>query len=67
MKLQQSTPDRVRGRLWTLPVLIALASLIGLVVGLVGDGVFDALGWVGLLSVLLAIGWAWRRREAIRT
>ena len=58
MNLRQST--------WTLPVLIALASLIGLVVGLVGDGVFDALGWVGLLSVLLAIGWAWRRREAIR-
>jgi len=37
------------------------------VVGLVGDGVFDALGWIGLLSVLLSIGWAWKRREAIRT
>ena len=67
MKLQQSTPDRVRGRLWTLPVLIALASLTGLVLGLVGDGVFDGLGWLGLLSVLLAIGWAWKRREANRT
>ena len=59
MSLRQST--------WTLPVLIALASLIGLVVGLVGDGVFDALGWIGLLSALLTIGWAWRRREALRT
>jgi len=59
MNLRQST--------WALPVLIGLASLIGLVVGLVGDGVFDALGWIGLLSVLLAIGWVWRRREAVRT
>ena len=59
MNLRQST--------WTLPVLIALASLIGLVVGLVGDGAFDALGWIGLLSVLLAIGWAWRRRGAVGT
>ena len=58
MTLRQST--------WTLPVVIALASLIGLVVGLVGDGVFDALGWIGLLSVLLTIGWAWRRGKAVR-
>ena len=58
MSLRQST--------WALPALIASASLIGLVVGLVGDGVFDALGWIGLSSVLLAIGWAWRRGKAVR-
>ncbi len=56
MSLRRST--------WALPVLIALASLAGLVVGLVGDGLFDALGWAGLLTALVAIGWAWRVRKA---
>lgn len=54
MSLRQST--------WTLPVLIAVASLAGLVVGLVGDGMFDALGWFGLVPALLALAWAWRIR-----
>lgn len=55
MNLRQST--------WALPLLIALASLAGLVLGLVGDGLFDALGWAGLLSALGAVGWAWRARR----
>ena len=55
MSLRQST--------WTLPVLIALGSLAGLVIGLVGDGVFDLMGWLGLLTALLAIAWAWRVRN----
>lgn len=56
MNLRRST--------WTLPVLIALGSLGGLVIGLVGDGVFDLVGWLGLLTALLAIAWAWRVRNA---
>ena len=55
MSLRRST--------WTLPVLIALGSLAGLVIGLVGDGVFDMVGWLGLLTALLAIVWAWRVRN----
>lgn len=58
MSLRQST--------WTLPVLIGLASLAGLVVGLVGDGVFDAFGWLGLAPALLALAWAWRARVGER-
>ena len=54
MSLRQST--------WTLPVLIAAVSLAGLIVGLVGDGIFDALGWLGLVPALLALAWAWRVR-----
>jgi len=57
MNLRRST--------WTLPVAIALLSLAGLVLGLVGDGVFDALGWIGLLAALAAIGWAWRTRKTV--
>lgn len=56
MSLRRST--------WTLPVLIVLGSLAGLVIGLVGDGVFDMVGWLGLLTALLAIAWAWRVRNA---
>lgn len=54
MSLRQST--------WTLPVLIAVASLAGLIIGLVGDDLFDALGWLGLVPALLALAWAWRER-----
>lgn len=54
MSLRQST--------WTVPLLIAMASLVGLVVGLVGDGLYDALGWLGLLPALAALAWAWRIR-----
>lgn len=54
MSLRRST--------WTLPLLIAAGSLAGLVLGLVGDGAFDALGWIGLLPALLALAWAWRLR-----
>ncbi|CAO3425142.1 hypothetical protein [Azospirillum doebereinerae] len=47
-----------------IPVLIALVSIVGLVAALLGDGVFDAVSWVGLLVPLLVIGWAVRRRPA---
>lgn len=45
---------------WILPILIALASLIGLVSALTGDGWRDVLSWVGLGVPLAATLWAVR-------
>lgn len=47
---------------FTLPILIGLASLIGLVAALTGDGWRDWVAWAGLAIPLLAVGWAMRPR-----
>ncbi|WP_404713009.1 hypothetical protein [Sphingomonas sp. MMS24-J13] len=41
-----------------LPTLIALASLIGLVSALTGDGWRDAIAWVALAIPIAAVVWA---------
>jgi hypothetical protein len=41
-----------------LPILIALASTIGLVVALTGDGWRDGLSWIGLVIPPAAVLWA---------
>ncbi|MBU3077497.1 hypothetical protein KOF26_06415 [Sphingomonas sp. XMGL2] len=43
-------------------VLIALASLSGLVIALTGDGARDATAWLGLAVPVAAAAWAaWAR------
>jgi hypothetical protein len=37
-----------RRQIWTIPIVLAVASTIGLVSALVGDGVWDVLSWVAL-------------------
>lgn len=49
---------------WTLPALIAAASIIGLVSALTGDGWRGALSWIGLGVPVAAPLWAMRRRRA---
>ncbi|WP_298090177.1 hypothetical protein [uncultured Sphingomonas sp.] len=44
------------------PVLLALASIAGLVVALTGDGVRDVVSWAALALPIVAVGWAMRRR-----
>ena len=46
-----------------IPLLLGLASAIALVAGLVGDGLWDALCWLGLALPLVAIVAAWLGRE----
>lgn len=50
-------------RIFAVPVLIALTSLIGLIAALLGDGVLDVVSWVGLAVPLVIIGWAMKRRR----
>lgn len=35
-----------------IPALIALASLVGLISALVGDGIFDAVSWAAFVAML---------------
>lgn len=51
---------------FAVPVLIALATLAGLIIALLGDDWHDAAGWAGLSSSLLAIAWAVRPKTLTR-
>ena len=52
-------PDRLSG-----PVAwIALASIVGLVSALIGDGVFDAVSWLVFSGLLALVVRAWIRRD----
>lgn len=44
-------------RLWSLPLLIALLTAGGLVVALLGDGIWDALSWLMFAAPLMSITW----------
>jgi len=60
-----SAPNTTRSP-FVAPAWIALASLVGLVSALIGDGVFDAISWL-VLSVLIGLFVrAWIRRERKR-
>ncbi|MBJ7500440.1 MAG: hypothetical protein JHC57_11875 [Sphingopyxis sp.] len=49
--------------IFAVPLLLALASLVGLVVALTGDGWRDAISWALLAIPILAAGWAMRARR----
>lgn len=44
--------------IFAIPAVLALLSLIGLVAALIGDGVWDMVGWLGLLAPVAALAWA---------
>lgn len=48
--------------IFRVPLLLGVATSVGLVSALVGDGVFDALSWFALAGPLAAVAWAWRVR-----
>jgi hypothetical protein len=45
------------------PAWIALASIVGLVSALVGDGIFDAVSWLVFAGLLALVVRAWIRRD----
>lgn len=45
-------------RVWTVPIIVAIASLVGLVSGLLGDGVLDWIAWFGLGAAVAVLTWA---------
>lgn len=52
------------GRAYVVPIILALASLVGLVSALLGDGVFNVISWVILAGLLGVIVWALATRHA---
>ena len=48
---------------FTAPAWIALASIVGLVSALVGDGVFDVVSWLVFAGLLALVVRAWIRRD----
>ncbi len=62
-----SGPLGKRGRtaasIFLAPAAIALASLVGLVAALTGDGIRDALSWAALLVPVAVVAWAMRARR----
>lgn len=50
-------------RTFAAPTVIAIASLIGLIAALLGDGGFDITSWVALGIPVAAIVWAMARRR----
>lgn len=53
-------------QIYAMPAVVAAASAVGLVSALVGDGVWDALSWLGLgLAVVLA-AWHGLPRRRVR-
>ena len=53
-----------RSRIWPMPIALGVVTLAGLVAGLVGDGVWDALAWTGLgLPMLACVWYGFKRRK----
>lgn len=49
--------------IFALPLLIGLVSVVGLVSALTGDGLRDAISWLGLAIPMVAVAWAMRVRR----
>lgn len=50
-------------RIFRWPLAIGLASTLGLVAALVGDGPYDALSWIMLGGAVIVMAEAWRRGD----
>ena len=53
-----------RHSIFAIPFALAVVSLVGLIVGLLGDGVIDLFAWFALGVPVAAIGWAFAARRA---
>lgn len=57
-------------KVWEIPVIIGIFSLIGLLTALVGDGLYDLLSWILLgipvLIIIWFVPWFKTKKNAIR-
>lgn len=57
--------DTSLARIFGIPALVAVVSLVGLASALFGDGGWDAASWVGLAVPVGAVAWAYVCRRVI--
>ncbi len=48
---------------FAVPFWIGLASLVGLVSALIGDGAFNVVSWLVFAGLIAIVAWAWFARE----
>ncbi len=53
---------RSPAQIFAMPLLLAIATIVGLVVGLTGEGFRDGLSWLLLALPLVVLAAAWARR-----
>lgn len=51
-------------RLWGAPIVLGVLSAVGLLAALLGDGLYDAVSWLGLGLPVAASLWYGLRRRA---
>lgn len=52
--------------IFAIPTVVGVLSLIGLIGALLGDGVWDGIGWLGLGTGLAVLVWALIARRVAR-
>ena len=57
---------QTQGRVFRWPLGLGVVTIVGLVAGLLGDGGFDVLAWLGLGIPLLVCMWASMIRQPKR-
>lgn len=57
-----SRPSSAPRSPFVAPAWIALASLLGLVSALLGDGIFDVVSWVVFAGLVAVVARAWGKR-----
>jgi hypothetical protein len=45
-------------RIFGIPLMLGILSLVGLVAALLGDGIWDAVSWIALGTPLAVSAWA---------
>jgi hypothetical protein len=63
VKVGSSRQPRGTWTIFAVPLLLAVLTLLGLVVGLTGEGVRDLIAWLLLTPVPGVLVWAWFRRR----
>ncbi len=63
MSEHKRTAPQSNARVFAMPLLLALASLAGLVIGLTGDGWRDVLAVILLLIPVAVFVRHWRKRQ----
>tara|TARA_R100001163_G_C4956688_1_gene122202 strand:- start:34 stop:246 length:213 start_codon:yes stop_codon:yes gene_type:complete len=60
---QRRVTAKTNWQIFAIPLFLALLTLVGLIAGLLGDGLSDILSWAGLFFPLAAIVWAFKYRR----